>query len=68
MAMTRQETLKCTRELGQALRCDPRILAAYLHGSFGRESFRPDSDVDCAILICPGQAMSSMDLMRLSGE
>lgn len=63
-----QDASRFIQYLAESLSRDPRILAAYVHGSFGKESFRPDSDVDCAILLCPGQSMSSVELMRLSGE
>jgi len=65
--MIGHETAVFTQALARELSREPRILAAYVHGSFGKESFRPNSDVDCAILMHPGQTMSSVELMRLSG-
>ena len=56
------------RRLVDALDADPRILAAYVHGSFGRASFRGDSDLDCALLLYPGQTMSATERLHLAGE
>lgn len=36
--------------LRRALATDPRLLAAYLYGSFAREVARSDSDLDVAVL------------------
>ncbi len=55
-------------ELTESLGADPRILAAYLHGSIVKGGLRPDSDVDCALLLYPGCDMASRELMTLTGE
>ena len=57
-------------ELGliRAFSRDSRILAAYLHGSTVEGTSRPDSDVDCALLLYPDQDMTSLELMELTGE
>lgn len=54
--------------LAAQLSLDDRVLAAYLHGSFGKDSFRRDSDIDCAVLLYPNRTMGPVELMRLSGE
>lgn len=54
--------------LADALREDPRILSAYLHGSFGTPAFRKDSDVDCALLLCPGQALSALEKLNVESR
>ena len=51
--------------LAHGLREEPQILAAYLHGSFGTPAFRKDSDVDVAILLFPGQALSAVERLNL---
>lgn len=53
--------------LSRALASDSRILAAYLHGSIVKGGRRPDSDVDCALLLHPGRDLSSRELMVLTG-
>ena len=54
--------------LADMLRPVPAILAAYLHGSFGRSTFRADSDLDCAILLQPGQALAAKERLQLAGD
>ncbi len=56
------------RTLAGRMEREPRILAAYLHGSFGTPTFRSDSDVDCAILPYPGRGLDAVETMRLAGE
>lgn len=47
---------------------DARILAAYLLGSVLTPNFRRESDVDVAILLHPGQEMSSMERLELAAD
>lgn len=54
--------------LAEALHDEPRILAAYLHGSFGAPAFRKDSDVDCALLLYPGQGISALETMNIASR
>ena len=44
------------------------IVVAYLYGSALSEYFRPDSDIDIALLLNPGTDMSSYKKLQLSGE
>lgn len=60
--------LEFTARLSDVLREEPRILAAYLHGSFGTAAFRKDSDVDCALLLRPGQALSVLEKLNLESK
>lgn len=54
--------------LKQKCEADDRILAAYLHGSFGTKTFRPDSDVDCALMLHPGQTLTARERLQWSGD
>jgi predicted nucleotidyltransferase len=54
--------------LVKALSRDQRVVAIYLHGSFGTKAFRKDSDVDCALLLFPGETVTPVELMHLGGE
>ena len=45
--------------------CD-QIVAAFLHGSAARGGLRPDSDVDVALLLKPGQKLPTQVLLSLA--
>ena len=47
---------------------DPRILALYLLGSAATDRLRPDSDVDLAVLVEPGQVLGALERSRLANE
>lgn len=44
------------------------VLAVYLHGSALTETFRAESDLDLALLLQPGRAISAMDRLRMAAE
>ena len=52
--------------LAEALRKDPRVVAAYLLGSVRGAHFRPDSDIDLAILPAPGVEMPLAERLALA--
>ncbi len=54
--------------LSDALCAEQRILAAYLHGSFGKATFREDSDVDCAVLLYPGITLTAQERLHLEAQ
>ncbi|MHC4884946.1 MAG: type VII toxin-antitoxin system MntA family adenylyltransferase antitoxin [Planctomycetota bacterium] len=45
---------------------DSRIQAAYLHGSALNDGFRPDSDVDIALLLADGRTLSGIERFDLA--
>ena len=45
---------------------DPRIIAVYLLGSAARDEMRPDSDVDLALLLSPGNSLPANELVTLA--
>lgn len=47
----------------QHLQGMPNLACAYVHGSFGTERFRADSDVDIGLLFFPKTAPSRLQLM-----
>jgi predicted nucleotidyltransferase len=47
---------------------EPRVLAAYLLGSFVRDSLRRDSDIDLALLLMPGQTMTAIERAELGAS
>ncbi len=58
-------------KIEEAVRClqrYPEILAAYLHGSVVKASFRRDSDVDLAILLRPRHKLSPADRLDLAAD
>lgn len=60
-----ESTLK---NIADELRQDPRIQAAFLHGSAVEGILRPDSDVDLALLLAPDESISTQDILELSGK
>jgi len=46
----------------------PNLACAYVHGSFGTERFRDDSDVDIALLFFPKSEPDSLQLMACAGQ
>ena len=44
---------------------DPRIIAVYALGSAVRDELRPDSDIDLALLLAPGEALPAADQSAL---
>ncbi|MGM0425201.1 MAG: type VII toxin-antitoxin system MntA family adenylyltransferase antitoxin [Thermodesulfobacteriota bacterium] len=46
----------------------PGLACAYVHGSFCTARFRPDSDLDLALLFFPGQRPDSLQLLDLAAE
>jgi uncharacterized protein len=47
---------------------DNCIIAVYLHGSYSKNKVRSDSDIDLAILVKPNKKISSMELLKMSGD
>ena len=47
---------------------DPRLLAACLLGSALTDRFRPDSDVDVALMVRPGATLSALDRLDLAAR
>lgn len=45
-----------------------KIVSAYVYGSVVSEYFRPDSDIDIALLLKPNKKMSSQSKLQLAGE
>ena len=45
---------------------DPRIIAVYVLGSAARDTMRPDSDIDLALLLVPGTTLPATDLNELT--
>ena len=54
--------------LREKLLQDPRISSACVHGSLMTDNFRPDSDIDLALILEPQSALTGMDELRLSAE
>ena len=52
----------------QALEKDDRILAAYLLGSAATGQMRPDSDIDIAMMLVPGETLSGLEMMDLAAS
>lgn len=46
----------------------PNLACAYVHGSFGTERFRADSDVDIGLLFFPKSKPDSLQLMACAGR
>lgn len=44
------------------------IISAYVYGSVVSEHFRPDSDIDIALLLKPGARMNSIQKLQLAAE
>ena len=55
-------------QLRDVLAADPRIAYALLFGSHARRTAHPHSDVDVAIGLFPGAAVTAADLGRLVSE
>ena len=56
------------QQLSQELYRHPHLLAAYLLGSAGTDHFRPDSDLDIALLPYPGHSLSGKDMLELAAD
>jgi predicted nucleotidyltransferase len=54
--------------LKHRLKADERIDAAYLLGSALTENFRPDSDVDLALLLQPGLQFGQAEFLALAAQ
>jgi len=54
--------------LSRRLKEDKRICAAYLHGSAVKGGMRPNSDVDIALLLVPGQHLTTLERLELSAD
>ena len=50
------------------IECDPRIIAVYAMGSAVRDELRPDSDIDLALLLVPGESLPAAELLSLAAR
>ncbi len=53
-------------QIGQQIKCDDRILAAYLFGSAVQDQLRLKSDIDIALLPVSGKKLSPLDLLEMA--
>lgn len=54
--------------LQRVLESEPRVAYALLFGSGGRGALRPDSDIDVALGLLPGSAMTALELGDLTSR
>lgn len=47
---------------------DNRVLSVYLLGSVNSGTYRPDSDIDLAIMVKPGETISVLDKTEISNK
>jgi len=52
----------------EVLKKEKPLVAAYLHGSVLTDAFRSNSDVDLALLYCPGAHWNGMKKLRLAAK
>ena len=61
--LSKTQLKQCVQD---ALADDPRYIAAFLLGSAGRGAMRPDSDIDIAILLTPGDTLDAFERVALA--
>jgi predicted nucleotidyltransferase len=54
--------------LAQRFKADERVVAVYLLGSALTEAFRPESDIDLALLLRPGLHFGQVEALGLAAE
>ncbi|MCK5736182.1 MAG: nucleotidyltransferase domain-containing protein [Spirochaetaceae bacterium] len=56
-----------TQKIQELCRIDSRILAVFLMGSAARNTMRPDSDIDLAIMFEPEEQIGALERAEIAG-